>query len=200
VERVEASFVARLEGHPDRGVPFRADRVDRPAPERLVLTDYKTSAPWSWRESEAARMLDLLGHVERGENLQAAAYASIGSKAVGRYLFLRPEGEPPSRSLSAAGDDGRFRQAFEQAVVRLWEGWDEGAFFPRFVDPDGTKEPRLCRFCEVSEACLRGESTARLRFLRWLNARETDLGSETVRSVFLLGRTLDEATREDRRG
>jgi hypothetical protein len=181
VEGVEVSFEARSGS---RSVPFRADRVDRRGTRTRVLTDYKTSGPFSWRATESGRTDDLCAAIARGEHLQAAAYARVGPDAVGRYVFLRPEGEPPARTMEARGDDRAIAEAFDRAVARLWWGWDEGVFLPRFVEPDGTREPSLCKSCEVSEACLRGESTARLRLLRWL---EGD-GDEGARSLFLLGR------------
>ena len=165
-------------------MPFRADRVDRRGAGTRVLTDYKTSGPLSWRATESGRTDELTTAVARGEHLQAAAYARLGPDAVGRYVFLRPEGEPPARTMEARGDDRTIAEAFDRALEQLWWGWDEGVFLPRFVEPDGTREPSLCRSCEVSEACLRGESTARLRFLRWL---ESD-ADEGARSLFLLGR------------
>jgi hypothetical protein len=184
VEGVEVSFEARSGS---RTVPFRADRVDRRGPRTRVLTDYKTSGPFSWRATESGRTDDLCAAIARGEHLQAAAYAKIGPDAVGRYVFLRPEGEPPARTIEARREDRTIAEAFDRAVAQLWWGWDEGVFLPRFVEPDGTREPSLCRTCEVSEACLRGESTARLRFLRWL---ESDV-DEGARSLFLLGREDD---------
>jgi hypothetical protein len=41
------------------------------------------------------------------------------------------------------------------------------AFFPRVVDPAGRDEPGRCKTCEVAEACLRGDSGARLRLFEW---------------------------------
>jgi hypothetical protein len=39
------------------------------------------------------------------------------------------------------------------------------------VDPHGEKEPARCGFCEVSEACLRLDSSARRRLVRWNHER-----------------------------
>jgi hypothetical protein len=183
VEGVEVSFSARP-GDGSRAVPFRADRVDRRGAHARALTDYKTAGPLSWRASEHGRKDDLVAATARAEHLQAAAYARLGHEAVGRYVFLRPEGEPPARVIEVRGDDATIAETFDRAIAQLWWGWDEGVFLPRFVEPDGTREPSLCRSCEVSEACLRGESTARLRFLRWLDGD----ADEGARALFLLGR------------
>jgi hypothetical protein len=35
------------------------------------------------------------------------------------------------------------------------------------VDPAGRDEPGRCKVCEVAEACVRGDSGARLRLFEW---------------------------------
>jgi len=47
---------------------------------------------------------------------------------------------------------------------------DAGSFFPRLLEPDGSAHER-CTFCEVQEACLRGDSGSRLRLERWAKAQ-----------------------------
>ncbi|HUK13446.1 MAG TPA: hypothetical protein VLW17_09085, partial [Thermoanaerobaculaceae bacterium] len=42
-----------------------------------------------------------------------------------------------------------------------------GALFPRLEVPGGGEEPPTCRWCEVREACVRGDSAARRRLARW---------------------------------
>ena len=54
--------------------------------------------------------------------------------------------------------------------------WDAGEFFPRLVDEKGA-EPDACRFCDVAEACLRGDSGARARLAAWTGAQHDDPSS-----------------------
>ena len=51
---------------------------------------------------------------------------------------------------------------------RLLAAWDAGSFPPRLLRPDRDEEPATCRGCGVKEACLRGDSGARLRLARWM--------------------------------
>lgn len=60
-----------------------------------------------------------------------------------------------------------FAEGFRAATDTLLEAWDRGAFAPRLRRADRDEEPGTCRYCEVKEACHRGDSGARLRIGRW---------------------------------
>jgi hypothetical protein len=117
-----------------------------------------------------------LDRVRKGSHLQAVAYL-LGSPAesVGRYLFLRPDLEEGQRELAVGRGDEEFVKAFGTTVASVLDAWDAGAFFPRVVEPNGRDEPGRCSFCSVAEACLRGDSGARLRLFEW-----TERSQETV--------------------
>lgn len=154
---------------------FRADRVDRhPEGRGLVLTDYKTGRPprnnGNEGKKEETRRGYLLRDVRSGQRLQAVAYALAGSfpddaSAIGRYLFLRSDTEHREREIGPADPDFArdFAPAFHRAVKAGLGAWVAGAFFPRVVDPQGEQEPKRCSWCPVAEACVRGDSGARLR-------------------------------------
>jgi hypothetical protein len=52
-------------------------------------------------------------------------------------------------------------------VRSILSAWDTGSLFPRLEKADTNKEPRRCSFCEVRDACVRGDSGARRRLSRW---------------------------------
>lgn len=159
--------VQDAQGRP-RSVRFRADRVDLLDGGVLQRTDYKTGKPISKAKKEEARHKGFLERVRSGANLQGVAYhlaGSIGDSAVGRYLFLRPDVE--ARVFEAGPADRDLIEAFASAVRAVLAVWDAGAFFPRVVDPAGLAEPGRCKVCEVAEACVRGDSGARLRLFEW---------------------------------
>jgi hypothetical protein len=178
---IEGSLeVADGAGRP-RTLRFRADRVDAVPGRRNAtfrLTDYKTGKPLSTARKDATRRDHFLREVEAGRRLQAVAYAlAAGARepwrpdALGRYLFLRQGVAPEHREAAAWSSAVPFAEAFEAAVRTALAAWDAGAFFPRLVVPDKDEEPALCRFCEVREACLRGDSGARRRLAAWAEAR-----------------------------
>jgi hypothetical protein len=168
---------------PDGGsrfLRFRADRVDREAgdpggseEETLVLTDYKTGRPpgrgTNEGKREDTRRRYFLEEVRAGTRLQAVAYALAaadgGTVSIGRYLFLRPDTEFRDRAVGPGDPDfyEGFLPAFHDAVGSSLGVWAVGAFFPRVVDPQGQQEPARCSWCPVAEACVRGDSGARLR-------------------------------------
>ncbi len=73
--------------------------------------------------------------------------------------------------FSVGPDDEPLLDAARDAFDVLLEGWDAGVFFPRLINARGD-EPVACGFCEVAEACLRGDSGARARLSAWLDAGE----------------------------
>jgi hypothetical protein len=156
-------------------VGFKADRVDRAGGVR-VWTDYKTGIPISMAQKEDVRRRHFLDRVRKGRHLQAVAYL-LGSEeeSLGRYLFLRPDLDAEQREHTVTRGDEDFVKAFENTAASVLDAWSAGAFFPRVVEPGGLKEPGRCGFCSVAEACLRGDSGARLRLFEW-----TERSAETV--------------------
>jgi RecB family exonuclease len=157
-------------GRPRR-IGFKADRVDRRG-DALRLTDYKTGRSVPFRQSAPeARRREMLSAVERARLLQAAAYALAGGHTddEGRYLYLHPDLDPDRpRSGTVRGADDGIAEAFGGAARAALSAWDTGAFFPRFLLQDRSAEHPHCERCEVRDACLRGDSGARLRFEAWL--------------------------------
>ena len=151
-----------------RRLRFRADREDLVDGWRR-LTDYKTGRPLSEARDAAQRRRQLLADIRTGKRLQAVAYALAagGEKAIGRYLFLRPDLPTAAREVTVEAGDGEARTAFTAAVGAALAAWDAGSFFPRLVDPAGRREPSRCSLCTVAEACLRGDSGARRRLHEW---------------------------------
>ena len=153
-----------------RTIEFRADRVDRHEGD-LRFTDYKTGKPFTEVLRLQTRAQHLLDNVARGKNLQAAAYAAVAGtddRVQGRFLYLRPDVELHEiRAFSGTED---LRAALDGTVRTVLHGLEAGVFFPRLVKPDDDEEPSACATCEVSEACIRGETTDRIRLRDW--ARE----------------------------
>jgi len=196
----------------ERLLRFRADRVDRErrgpgatGDDTLVLTDYKTGRPprgsgGNEGKQEPTRRRYLLKDVRAGTRLQAVAYALAGGAgeavtgggAVGRYLFLRPDTEFRDRAVGPGDKDFQevFVAAFHDAVRAGLGVWDAGAFFPRVVDPLGEEEPVRCSWCPVAEACVRGDSGARLRLVersRRQGLRSGDPAEAALLALWWLG-------------
>jgi hypothetical protein len=72
--------------------------------------------------------------------------------------------------VAVRSDDPELTDVFEESVRVALDALDFGSFLPRLVDASSELEPRLCQSCEVKEACLRGDSGARARLERWLDA------------------------------
>lgn len=152
-----------------RPVRFRADRADA-AQGGVVLTDYKTGKPFTEHKTEPTRRRKLLEQVAAGRRLQAPAYAlAAGSGGRGRYLFLQPGVEPEHRNVPVTASDAEVLEAFAAAARTALAVWDEGAFFPRLLDPRGRETPPACRWCAVRQACLQGDSGAGLRLFEVLD-------------------------------
>jgi hypothetical protein len=141
----------------------------------LRLTDYKAGQPISDAKTPEKRREKLLEEIAAGRRLQAAAYAlGAGSaadrshRAVGRYLFAGPDLEEGPAVEEVDSGDEEARERFEAALRILFAVWEQGSFFPRLVDAQSGSEPGQCESCPFSQACLRGDSGARARLLRWL--------------------------------
>ncbi len=155
-----------------RTLRFRADREDRLADGSSLFTDWKTGRPLSLKKREETRRADLIGKIGSGALLQAVAYRrSGGPGAIGRYYYLKPEIEVREFVVE---QDPEIDAAFDRAVSAGLAAHAAGSFFPRVVDSAGQKEPRRCEYCEVAEACLRGDSGARRRLFEWSTRGEAE--------------------------
>lgn len=155
---------------------FRADRVDR-AGLGVRLTDYKTGRPAITLKTPEKWRQALLSKIAAGELLQATAYAMAAhavntSDGGGRYSYLKPETEEHALEILISAGDDEAAAAFAATVGTTREAWARGSFFPRLSEPGKDNEPISCTFCEVSSACLRGDTGARRRLRRWADAIE----------------------------
>jgi hypothetical protein len=190
-ERAEVVEVLDAEGRPRR-LRFRADRIDALA-KGLRFTDYKTGRPLSTARKPEVRRRHFLERLRQGTLLQSAAYllAAHGEPAEGRYLYLKPGllddlGDPEAREHAVTTEDREAAEAFANAVSATLAAWDAGAFFPRVVDPAGRNEPARCAYCGVAEACLRGDSGARLRLFEWAGNPDPGPAQEALLRVWRL--------------
>jgi len=174
-----AEVVGRCETRGPDGAPlavhFRADRVDRAEGDgdRLLLTDYKTGKPLSTAATPAKRREHFAKEVARGRSLQAVVYAHAGgADDRGRFLYLKPDVGDEAAAYGAERADEDLREAFEGVVGAALGASDAGALFPRLVEPDLKSEGHACEWCEVKEACVRGDSGTRQRLVEWMRARE----------------------------
>ena len=154
-----------------RRIRFRADRLDR-TDRGFSITDYKTgrwAPPGSATATAGERLLD---GVRGGEWLQAAAYALAGGDrpSRGRYLYLSPlYTDDAGREFSVHSGQAAMVEHLVRAADAVLGLWDRGLLFPRLVDLKD-KEPKLCSFCDVSDACVRGDSGARRRLTGQIEA------------------------------
>jgi len=167
---------------------FRADRVDRDA-AGLELIDYKTGKPIKDARREDTRSDALRVAIRRGRALQAPAYARVAPGARGRYAYLNPETPDDSRRFVVGGSEA-LDEAFGRAVDDVAAALAVGVFPPRLVGADG-EEPEACAWCELSIACLRGDSGARRRLAEWAASApatvESDARRRALRAIHALG-------------
>jgi hypothetical protein len=174
----------RFEDGRSRALHFRADRLDRLA-EALRLTDYKAGKPVSEAKKATKRREHFLEGIATGRFLQVPAYAfhegstpSGSHQVVGRYLFAKPDLEEGAAVQEASSEDGVVRETFDRALEILYAAWEAGSFFPRLFDQRGDESP-TCKSCPVSQACVRGDSGARLALEHWLEGRVAQHGGGT---------------------
>ena len=165
-----------------RRLRFKADRVDRGGGAGgLRLTDYKSGRVPAAVTGAAKLREHHLRRVGEGRSLQATAYQVAagggGEAASGRYLYLRPDADPRSSEVLAAGDDAAFAARFAATARAVFAAWDAGGFFPRVVDTAGERTPTRCSYCRVAEACLLGDSGARRRLFEWASGGERPTGA-----------------------
>lgn len=155
---------------------FRADRVDALAQGGVVFTDYKTGKPLSDAKQTKTRRAHLLKQLGRGERLQVPAYAlaSPGNSGEGRYLFARPGLDPAVASVTIERSDREVRTGFETASQHLLSAWLQGGLVPRLLEWPKRDASPVCAYCELAEACVRGDSGGRRRLERWLATRAKD--------------------------
>lgn len=151
----------------ERRISFRVDRVEREG-DQAVLTDYKTGRPLSDRLKASTRRAHLLAGIARGELLQLPVYLRSlpGRPSRARYLQLAPELDERAREIAL--DGGELAGAgHEAALAALFAAWDSGAFVPRLLEWELHQTYSGCAACDVREACVQGDSGARLRLERW---------------------------------
>lgn len=159
-------------------VAFRADLgIEEEAGLRFI--DFKTGAPLSTAKKPKTRHQHLLAAVERGAALQVAVYAAARPGrpvAGGAYQYLTDQADPSTGSnyLILDGDDDEALGRMRVAVERLLEARGLGVYPPRLTGPppgdNGT--PSACDWCAVRQACLQGETTARMRQRRWVDEHQ----------------------------
>jgi hypothetical protein len=171
-----------------RRLRFRADREDL-VDGRRRFTDYKTGRPLSSALDAGQVRGKLLAEMRAGRRLQLAAYllAAGPAPAAGRYLFLSPPSAAPALpEVVLDSADREAGEVFGAAVSTLDAAWELGTFFPRVVDSAGRKEPARCGYCDVAEACVRGDSGARRRLHEWASrARAAPPPEGTPEAAFL---------------
>jgi RecB family exonuclease len=168
-----AELEGRLEvarsGGATRTIRFRADRGDL-ADGELVLVDYKTGAPITKVKGEDKRREHLLAQIAQGRRLQGPAYARAGR--AGRYVFAKDGVEEGNALVSIAHDDAAAGGRFDEAVRDLLDAFERGAFPPRLLGETRSGKGPACESCEVSEACLFGESGSGQRLAAWITQHE----------------------------
>jgi RecB family exonuclease len=188
---VAASVRIEIPGAEARVVTFRADRADCTGRDGGVcLTDYKSGKPPSTARKLETRRDRVLQKIAQGSLLQGPAYASVGngSPATGRYLFARPDVPLEAASVELGGDDAEVLAQLQQTARLLLAAWDSGSFVPRLEDARG--QSRHCDWCELSDACLQGDSGARRRLMSWVaQARDATGVEASARDVLDLEAT-----------
>ena len=140
-------------------------------PDGLRFTDYKTGRPLSTARKPEVRRRHFLERLRQGTLLQAAAYllAAQGEPARGA-LPLSEAGSGRSRGPRVRGrrpEDREAAEAFANAVSATLPPGTRAPSSPAWsIRPAGTSR-RAARYCAVAEACLRGDSGARLRLFEW---------------------------------
>jgi hypothetical protein len=174
--RVLATESERVAPVPDadgtpRELHFRVDRVERlDGVERL--TDYKTGRALSQAARSNTRTSDFVKAIAVGEALQPVAYAfGAAAGGSGRLLYLDPELVPEAVSFEARRDDPEIAQAFTGAFGALCSVLDTGSFYPRLLDEKRENQSDACRTCDVAQACLQNDTTARRRLDAWIVAQ-----------------------------
>ena len=152
------------------------------------FTDYKTGKPPGFHVLLNTVQAHLRQKVAEGLALQAAVYARSEPDVQGRYLHIgekEPKAGDAGRSLALDLSDDEMREAFDQAIHVLLAAYSAGSFPPRLLDNKGNKEGSACRYCDVQEACLQGDSGIRGRFELWHAEQPEEPSSEHLTEDFL---------------
>lgn len=173
----QAKYVVGVElyGHADvegedgstRRLRFQVDRVDFEAGVP-VLVDYKTGTVYK-EKREPNRERKLIADIRAGSRLQALAYTdNVASRdrpdVRAEYYGLKPEHDLVAAKTSVHRENPELAIPRRRTLPFLLSSRSAGAFPPRLEGSDG-QEPRSCATCEVSEACLRGDSGIRERLV-----------------------------------
>jgi hypothetical protein len=178
---LEGSLELARAGGRARRVSFRADRAD-PVDGGVALVDYKTGAPVAEVKGEDTRRAHLLRQIANGRRLQGPAYAFAGAPVrAGGYLFAKKDLDDGNARIAIAQGDAEARAAFEGAVAELLAAFELGAFPPRLLGGKRAGTARACATCDVSEACLQGETGSRRHLAAWL--RHHDEAPERLRGA-----------------
>jgi RecB family exonuclease len=167
-----------------RKLRFIADRVEQ-SESGALWTDFKTGKPLTSNSKQ--REGPLLQAIESGEHLQVAVYA-VANAAHGRYLYLGAHTPDHARVIGSAAvaDPVELVKALEGALQRLDQVWIHGGFVPRLAQRGKDEEPSTCEHCEVRLACQRGDSGAKLRLQRWLQAPPDPTAAQYERAAHAL--------------
>jgi hypothetical protein len=85
--------------------------------------------------------------------------------------------------------DAALARDFDDTVTTIARAWRAGAFVPRLARHGGTEENAACASCRVADGCLRGDTTARLRFAEWRERGDDDTPPiSAARALLELGR------------
>lgn len=171
----------------------KADRIDRRG-GRLLVTDYKTGRPISRAKRASTRARQLARDVAEGRRLQTALYAKAAGDGVGRFLFINPELDIELSSAELDADQRPVLDDFVRVCRTLAAAWHAGICFPRLEDAGG-REPANCRYCRVSEACLRGDSSARRRLVAFAEQAGPSTTARLWSDLWFLGEQADQAER-----
>lgn len=160
-------------------IHFKADRVDH-IDGRDHLVDYKTSKPLSEDKTPKTREKKKLKALATGKRLQALLYAAE-QLGIGRYLFLRVA-EPEDyadvlRRVDFDLDDEVQARTLDEVGRVLLDSLRLGVVAPRLVQPNG-KEGEACQWCELTQACVRGDSSARGRLEAFAERRRGGVASD----------------------
>jgi RecB family exonuclease len=142
-------------GPSGRELYFRADRADV-ADVGLALVDYKTGAPIHKTRKPDTQRRHLLAQIAEGRRLQGPAYAR--ASGAGRYLFAKDGLEDEAARISVDHGDAEADEAFEAATSELLDAFERGALPPRLLGESRSGKGPACGHCDVSDACLFGET------------------------------------------
>ncbi len=188
----------------EQRVWFRADRVDRVG-SGVRLTDYKTGRPAITLKTPEKQRQTLLRKIAAGELLQATAYAMAAQNVSadaggGRYSYVKPETEEHALEILIAAGDMEAAAAFTATVETARQAWDRGSFFPRLSEPGKDSEPSRCTYCEVSSACLRGDTGARRRLRAWADEAEPPPRSGSEQAAHALWQLVAKDAKDTEKG